>query len=257
MPNLLIGQDGDYSVGARHAGLGGSSVSLGDSYSLFNNVGGLGRVDATTAFVSYQNRFNLSEFQVVAGGFVYQTKPANFGVSFYRFGDELFSQQKASLHIGNKIQMVSLGASLSFVQYHIESLGSRTKAVIEVGGVVEILPQLILGASVFNINQTNLTENQSIPFMMKAGLSYHPTPALMINIETEKDLELDAFFKAGLEYHLIEKVALRTGFRAHPFRGSIGAGFSLKRFQLDYAFSDLSGIGSIYDLSISYAIGKI
>jgi hypothetical protein len=34
----------------------------------------------------------------------------------------------------------------------------------------------------------------------------------MLNVETEKDLEQDADFKAGLEYQVIEKLALRTGF---------------------------------------------
>ena len=113
LSTIAFSQDGSFSFGARSAGLGGASITLADEYSLFNNIGGLGRVEAHTLFAGYQNRFNLSEFQVIGGGGIFHHKLANAGIGYYKFGDDLFSQQKLHLAIGNTFQMVSLGLGVT------------------------------------------------------------------------------------------------------------------------------------------------
>ena len=252
--SLLHAQDGTFSLGARNAGLAGTSVTLNDEFSLFNNVGGLAGVKNHAVFTSYQNRYSISEFQVIGGGGIWHHRLGNAGIGYYKFGDDLFSQQRLHFAIGNSFQMVSLGLAVDWIQYHIETIGSQQVLAIQFGGIAELKPQLLFGAHIFNINQATLiseTEEQ-LPTVMKAGMSYRPTNELMLNTEVEKDLDFDEVFKAGIEYQIVENIFIRTGFNTRPFLGTFGLGFHPKRFKFDYAFSNRAGLGTIHELSLAY-----
>lgn len=249
-----IAQIGSFNQGARSAGLGGASATLGDEYSLFNNIGGIGYLENHSVFAGYQNRFGISEFQTIGAGAIYKGGLANAGVGFYRFGDELYSEQRIHLAVGNKIQMVSLGIGLDLLQYNISTIGSTHAIAIQFGGIVEISPQFRFAAHIFNLNQAKTSselENQ-IPTVMKAGVSFLASEELSLNVEIEKDLEFDEVFKAGLEYEIIENVIARTGIRTKPSVGAFGIGFHPKNLKFDYAFSNDFRLGSIHDLSIAY-----
>ena len=131
---LSYSQDGHFNFGARYSGLAGASVTIGDQYCLFNNVGGLGLVENHSVFAGYQNRYGLPEFQVIGVGAVYMTKFINTGIGYYRFGDDLFNQQRIHVALGNKIQMVSLGGSIDIVQYHVKTVGTKRVVAFQFGG---------------------------------------------------------------------------------------------------------------------------
>jgi hypothetical protein len=249
-----LAQDGKFNFGARSAALGGASLTIGDEYSLFNNVGGLGLVENHAVFAGYQNRFGVSSFQTIGAGAVYTTDIGNAGVGFYKFGDDLYSQQRIHLAIGNKIQMVSLGLGVDLLQYNISTVGSRQVIALQFGGIAEITEQLVFGAHIFNLNQAKLHKEtgERVPTVMKGGVSYRPSDELMINLEVEKDLDFAEVIKVGIEYQLVESVYLRTGISTEPFLSAFGIGFHPKHFKFDYAYSNDSDLGSIHDVTISY-----
>ncbi|MEM6642673.1 MAG: hypothetical protein AAF616_06815 [Bacteroidota bacterium] len=251
-------QNGEFSFGARQAGLAGAAVTLGDAYSLFNNVGGLGRLQQHTIFAGYQNRFNINEFTSVGGGGIFHHDLGNAGLGYYKFGDAAFSEQKAHVAFGNQIQMVSLGLGVDLIQYNFEFLGSQRAVALQFGGIAHISRQFVFGAHIFNLNQADLKSDlgEKIPTVMKGGFSYRPNEELMLNIEIEKDLGFTEIFKAGIEYRIIEKVFVRTGIRTQPFQGAFGLGFYTKRFLLDYAFSSDAQLGGTHDLSVTYSFAK-
>jgi len=216
---VLNAQDGKYQLGAASAALGGSSLTVANAWALFNNVGGIGSLDETSAFATYQNKYNVPGFQTVGGGFVHSMNFATAGIGYYHFGDDIYGQQRATLAIGNKLQMVSLGAAINVIQYNAEGLDTRRRVALEFGGVVQIIPQLSFGAHIFNFRESDV-----VPTVMKAGISYRPSDQLMINVETEKELGFGEVFKAGLEYQLIEPLYLRTGISPRPFKSAFGFG---------------------------------
>jgi len=130
--------------------------------------------------------------------------------------------------------------------------------VIEFGGTAEINNHLVFGAHIYNLNQAKIlkSEKEYIPVIMKAGLSYHPSKKLMINVETEKELDFKAIFRGGIEYAIIEKLNLRTGISSNPFSNYFGAGIFHKNISIDYAFSTHSSLGPTNQLSISYIFKK-
>ncbi len=247
----ILAQDGNYSFGASNAGLAGASVTLADPWAIFNNVGNLGAVKETATFAGFQNRFNRKEFQTVAGGLVHPMKHATVGAAYYRFGGELYNQQRATIALSNQFQMVSLGAAINVIQHHIAEIDTRQRVAIELGGRVNLIPELVLGAHIFNLKET-----QYIPSVMKAGLSFRPTSELMINAETEKQLGLNESFKFGAQYQIIKSLCVRTGFSTAPFRSAFGFGLKLSQFNFDYAFGSNTALGAIHDLSLTFNLKK-
>ncbi|MDE0472402.1 MAG: hypothetical protein OXH57_10715 [Ekhidna sp.] len=255
---VSFSQSGSYQFGARSSAMGGASLTLADEYSLFNNIGALGRLDHHSIFAGYQNRYGVTEFQTIAGGAVYRHRLGNVGVGYYKFGDDLFSEQRIHLAIGNQLQMVSLGIGVDVIQYTIESIGTKRAMVIEFGGLAEVTPQLFFGAHILNITQTELDSEleEPLPTVMKAGFSYRPSDELILGVEVERDLDFDEIIKAGVEYMIIKDVFLRTGISTRPLIAAFGIGFHSKRLRLDYSFSNDSKLGNIHEVAVAHQLGK-
>lgn len=256
LSNYLPAQDANFHFGARHLGLAGSSITISDEYSLFNNIGGLGRVKHHALFGGYQNRYGIPEFQVIGGGAIFQSAIGNMGIGYSKFGDDHYSQQQLLIGFGNTIQMISLGLSLGIQQYHLASIGTQHVFILQFGGIVELTPQLFLGAHVFNLTQTKLIEEtgEKLPSIMKGGLSFRPTNEVMLNVEVEKNLGFKETYHLGLEYQIVTHVFIRTGIQHGPFQGTFGLGFHPKRMKLDYGFATQNQIGNVHECSISYSL---
>ena len=247
-------QDGNYSMGARSAGLSNSSTTLGDQWAIFNNIGGLSFHNKTSVFLAYKNKYNISEFSSVAAGF---TKPiwiGTAGIGFFRFGDSLYNEHRVNLGFSNQFGIVGLGINFGYYQLHIEGSGTRKTIIIDFGGQARITNQLYFGAQVSNLSQSKISRftEELIPIILKSGLSYRPHNNLMLNAEVEKELTNDTIFKVGIEYQLIKNVHIRTGFMTSPIAGSFGFGIVTGKILTDYAYSSNNYLGGIHDLSISY-----
>jgi hypothetical protein len=244
-------------VGARSRGMGNANVTLRDEWSLFNNIGGLAGVRTITGAVFFENRFGLKSFNTVAAAFVLPTKGMGaVGLNVRRFGDDLYNEHLVGLGYSHKINNVTLGLQVNYMQTTVSDLGARHAFTINFGGVAEIIPQLVFGAHIFNLNQAKMAEysDERIPTIVKVGLSYRPLKQLMLNVETEKDIDYKASFRAGVEYKIIEKVCLRTGISTEPYINYFGVGFVHKRLRFDYAVSTHPKLPWSNHLSLSYTL---
>jgi len=269
-------------IGARAVGIGNSTVTISDQWAIFNNAAGMANIENIAVGVFFENRFGMKEFSSVAAGFVFPvnqlfrsdtlssytataTATSSYGVagmSFYRFGDQLYNEQRAGIGYAHNIKNISLGIKVNYWQLSIEGLGTKRTYTIEFGGQAAITKELIFGAHIYNINQAKLAEykDERVPTIMKAGLSYRPrvlVDKLMLNIETEKDVDFPVSFKAGVEYMIIEKLSLRTGISTRPFFNYFGVGFQFKSFDVNYALSTHSDLGLSHYLSVSYNFENI
>lgn len=250
----------DVPAGARAAGLGNASVTLPDLWALHNNVAGIAGLQQPQLGVYAENRFGIRAFTTVALQAVYPTKKyGSYGLSFSRFGDELYSRQSVGLGVAHKLGQFSLGAKAEVWQVSINGYGSRKAVTLSAGLQAEVIPDLYFGAYAYNLNQARLSdfEDEHLPTIMKAGLAYRPYKKLLLAIETEKSIDYDADFKAGLEYKLLqEKLALRTGFSTLTGKATFGAGFRARQLQADYAFGATTSLGQSHHLSIAYQFRK-
>ena len=256
IPFFLIGQDGDFRLGARMTAMGGIGSTVTGPWGLFNNIAGIGSLKQPMAMVGYQSRFNLKELQSVGAGFVYPMQFVNAGVSFFRFGDDIFNEQNLSIALASSVDRVSLGIAINHVQYHVHELSTRSAVVLEFGGIVMLMSDLYFGVHFHNITQSTLEGHRMLPTIARLGLAYMPIKELSIHSEVCKDLDFEEVFRVGLEYGIIENMWVRTGFNTLPFKASFGVGFSIKFMRIDYSFSDQSNLGGVHEISISYHTGE-
>jgi hypothetical protein len=253
-------QSGRYEISARNAAIGGTSATINDAYSGYYNPAGLATYsEGPTVLAGYQNRFGISDLSSIGFGLVLPQSFGTFSIMANRFGlADYYNEQRAGLAFGNKIGFVSLGGSINYVQYSIETVGTRSMVSIDFGGSVDITKKLLFGSYIRNINQAKLQEftDERLPTLFVVGFSYKASEALLLSTEIEKDLNFREIIKIGLEYKVAEFLYLRTGIRTQPREGTFGFGLKPNRFLIDYAYITTSALGDRHELSIAYTIKK-
>lgn len=112
-------------VGPRALGLGGANVIFNDAWAIFNNPAGLTDIEEITALFAYRTIFDFSPFNTVSAGAVLPTPLGNVGFGVYRFGDDIFNSQMASLSFAKQTGIVRLGIKANYLQYNIEGFGRK------------------------------------------------------------------------------------------------------------------------------------
>ena len=275
--------------GARAAALGNASVALpGDVWSMGNNVAGLGEVQQRTVGFYGENRYfspalNVGALSVAIPlgvpsreaspegapaasappNAVVPVRPwARHGVvalEAQRFGGALYNETRVGAGYGYRFGQISLGGRVDMLQVSIEGLGSRRVLLGTLGGQIEILPRrLSFGASLYNLSQTRLAsyQDERVPTVLRAGLAYRPTAQVLLLVETEKDVERAANFKAGLEYRPVPVLSARIGLATLTEQVSGGIGLLAGTFQIDYAAAFQQALGFSQHLSVSKTLGR-
>ena len=247
-----------WPIGGRASGIANTSVTLTDSWALFNNPAGLAGITQMHLMFAYDNRFGIAGLQSMAAGAVFPSRYGCFGFSVQKLGDALYSEQMAGLAFSHKMGLVQLGMKASYMQVHVGDRGTKGALVMEFGGVATITPQLSFGAHIYNFSQAKLAryQDERIPTVMKTGLSYRPISKVMLNIEAQKDIDFPAMVKAGVEYQLIKNLYLRTGITTKPHVTYFGVGLHKKRFHFDYALRTHASLGLSHHLSVAVVFEK-
>ncbi len=244
--------------GARSKGIGHSNTAMVDEWAVFNNAAGISGVENGSVIFGYDRFFKIEGFNRVGAAVIQPFNFGTFGVSAFRFGDELLSEQIFSTAFSNKIGFVRLGARANYYQIRIEESGTASSFYLDFGGIVELIPDLTFGAFISNLTVSKLSnpERTKLPVLMKLGLSYQPTDEITFNMDIHKDVEFDPLFKMGLEYKIMSKVCLRTGINTNPFQAFFGAGLVLDRFTIDYAVGSQQFLGMSHQASIAFKYQK-
>lgn len=275
--------------GARAAALGNASVALaGEVWSMGNNVAGLAEIQQSSVGFYAENRYFSSALNVGALSVALplgradgtagvrssttdgpvnepvaaaRTWARNGVVAFeaQRFGGVLYNETRLGAGYAYRFGQISLGGRVDLLQVRIEGLGSRRVVLGTLGGQIEIVPQrLTFGASLYNLGQTKLSsyQDERVPTVLKAGLAYRPSAQVLLLVETEKDVERDANFKAGLEYRPVPALVARLGLASLTAQASAGIGVLAGVLQIDYAASFQQALGFSQHLSVSKSWGK-
>lgn len=240
--------------GSRSMGLGNANVTLADGWSVFNNIGGIGSVEASEFFAGYDHRLGLNELTTLAAGAVFKGTSGAWGIGLSNYGGDLFNQQTVGVGYGNQLGIASLGIKINYFQTNIEGFGRGAAPIVEVGGVAEMTPWLFFGAHMYNGSRSKLSQvtGEYLPMIVRTGLSFRPSQELMINLEAEKEVYLAPQLKVGVEYSLRERLYARTGINTNPRQLFFGIGFSPKRYRFDYAMSQNHQLGFTHHVSFNY-----
>jgi hypothetical protein len=257
-PALLLASGDPVPMGGRSWALANASLTLADEWAVYNNVGGLARLRENYLGAACDVRYGMTGLTTVALAGVLPLAFGTCGISLDRFGDELYNEQRFGIAYGHQVDRVSLGFKASYVQTAIANLGARGRFVFEFGGIAELTPQLWLGASVYNFTQARLAsyDDERIPTVLRAGLSWRPLPQLMLNAETEKDVDYTARFRGGIEYQLAKPFFVRVGIATDPGTNHFGFGFKRNKLWVDYSLRTHPTLGLSHHLSLSYKLNQ-
>jgi hypothetical protein len=257
-PQSSLSQSISTLMGGRAAGLGYASSTLGDEWAMLNNVGGLSKIEKLNAAFGYDTRPKLSGSNRMAAVLSMPVKIGAAGLSLFRFGDELYSEEIVSAGYSNQFGITSLGLTINYVQYRAEGIGTRSFVGINFGGITQLSKQFSIGAYVVNLNQPKLSsiDDERAPTRLVVGVSFQASEECLIISEVEKELSFDPTIKAGVEYVIYKKVFARTGFNLQPSSAFFGLGFKTKRIKFDYALQYNHTLSAAHQASAIYFIEK-
>ena len=251
-------QNGVVEVGARPAAMAYTLATLNDEWSVFNNPGALGEQEKSTALFSYANRYGIEGLDNISAGILAPLPLGVASIGVFRFGDDLYNEQNLSLGYGNTFGIASLGLRINYRQYTLQDIGNRGVLTLDLGGIAKITDKFYFGAFIRNINQAQLSDFQDerVPTLLNAGISYRPFEKVVFNAEVEKDIDHEASFRSGLEYNFLPKFSARTGVRTKPFTNFFGLGFKAWKITIDYALSLEQLLGTSHQASLAYRVNR-
>ena len=242
-------------AGARAAGMGGAAVTLSDVWALGNNTAGMAALKTPEVGAFAYNKFAIAELSTVGLLAVVPTaKYGTWGLDLQRFGGDLYNEQRLGVGLAHQLGVVRLGLKADVLQVRVKEWGSRKSVAFSLGGQSEVVPGLVFGAHIFNLNQAKLAEfeDERVPTVMTIGLSYQAAAKVLVVVEAEKELEFPAAVKAGVEYRLLPALGLRTGFHSGTRSGTAGVDVVFKQFQVAYAVGAQNQLGVSNYLSVGY-----
>ena len=253
-------QTSDFPIGARAAGMGNASVTLTDIWAVHHNQAALVGIEQAGVAAYYENRFLLANMNLQGATAVLPTPKAGvFGLSYSRFGNNLYNQSRYGLAYGKRLwKFLSVGLQISYLNTTLanigENYGSRHSFIAEIGLLSQVTTKLKIGFHAFNLTRTKLADgfDERVPMNFRLGAQYDFSQKVKVAVEAEKDLDLPAVFKAGIEYFPAHIFAIRVGIGTAPFHADFGLGLRLKFLHFDIAGSVHPVLGFSPKASLAY-----
>ncbi len=255
----LFAQNDAASIGgARSLGMGATGVVFQDIHSLFTNQAGLANLEDLEVTAFGRQRFLLSSLNNFSLGVAYPTNSGTIGLSLDYFGFSTFNEQKIGIAYGRKLfDKLQIGAKFDFLNTRIEEFGSRSNFTFELGFISELLPELTLGAHIYNPLRLEITEDEILPSILTIGAGYKPSEKVLLILELQKDVDFPATFKGGVEYYVIDIFSIRAGVGNQPSAFSFGFGLKLKSgIAIDLASSYHTILGFTPSVGLVYRRGE-
>ena len=244
------------AYGAQSQGMSNTKLFIKNSWSYFNNVGAMDRLDQTEIQVGVDQRFGLQELSTVSFSGIVKKNHGCLGFGISRYGGAQFNQQLLGIGFSNTLGIMSLGAKLDWIQTQIEGFGSGNSLLLSLGGVAQLGPNFFFGANFYNLTQSKTSKYsaEALPTFVQLGLSYSSSPSLSIFSELEKEVDSSPIFKIGIDYSLSNKLFLRTGVSTNPIRLSFGLGLRHNQFIFDYGYGQNTSLGRTHHISMGFKL---
>lgn len=246
------------NAGARSAGIGNTSTTIRDTWTVFNNPAATCRLQHISAGIYYENRFLLK--QTGYGALAFQMpvhKSGNFSVGISHYGYKYYQYTRATVGYSQQL-FTNLYMGLNINYLHLsqaEYYGRANGMTFELGLYSQPVKNFSIGVYVFNPVNVSFFEDKDLkmPVTMKLGLSYLFSDALLLAVETGKSINgYTSIFKAGIEYNLRKHFSFRAGISMLPIEYSAGLGYKVAGATFDIAFAYHQILGLSPKISVQY-----
>jgi hypothetical protein len=246
-------------AGARAKGLGGAYVGVSrDVWAVFYNPAGLSNLQSTQAGIYYSPQpFGIPELAFGAAAVAVPTDLGSFGVSFQRYGFELYREVTGTLSYANRIFDIGVGGNVHYRSLSIQNYGSAGTLTLDLAAFVAVVQDIDWGIMVKNLTASTIgTSNEQLPQVFSTGFSYRPVDKLVLALDYEKETKFDVSFHFGAEYQVVEAVYARLGFSDVPSQFAGGFGLHYAKLTFDYVMTTHQELGLTHQFSIHYSFGE-
>lgn len=243
------------NTGARFTSMASAGVSLKDVWSLQQNQAGLTGTKKVTAAIAFQKPFAGYELNSQSAVLVIPLNKNVFGVSFQRYGYAAYTEQRAAFCYAKGFgDHFSIALNFNYHLLAIDSYGTASTYSVEAGIQYDFDEKFSAGAHVANPTKSSLHSdvNVLIPVKIQVGASYLFSEKVLVALAVEKILSGVVDTKVGLEYQIIELLALRGGISANPFKHYAGVGLGFRKLKMDIAASSQPVLGYSPQIALSY-----
>lgn len=255
---LAFAQIETNNAGARSAGMGNTSLTIRDTWAVFNNPAATCRINHISAGIYYENRFLVK--QTGYGALAFQMpvhKSGNIAAGISHYGYKFYQFNKFSVGYSQMLfNNFFMGLNIDYYNViQAEDYGNANGMTFELGIYAEPVKNFSLGVYVFNPVNVSFFESRDLkmPITMKLGLSYLFSDALLIAVETGKSINgYTSIFKAGIEYNMRKHFSFRAGISMLPIEYSFGLGYKVAGATFDLAFAYHQILGLSPKLSVQY-----
>lgn len=247
-------------VGGQAAGMGFTSLTNVNAFSVINNQAALSLIDEISIGAYAENRFLLKELSFYSLAAAIPTNSGTLGIGFSYFGDEFLNEKLMRLAYGRRLmENLSIGVELDYFNVSINEYGSTGVVTFGLGVLYEFRDDWQLAAHLFNPIDIKLTDQEDEDYLynqLRIGLSHQVSQKVKVSAEAEKNMEEAMSFRAGVHYQIDKKVACRLGYASQPDLFTFGVGFNLGALQIDVASGLDWELGYSPYISINYLTQK-
>lgn len=214
------------SGGARGVAMGFTGVVFQDIHSSFRNQAGLAFLEGWSVMAQVEQRFITSDIRMAGLAAAVPTSVGTFGLNIQYYGVSLYNEQRFGLNYAMQLaEGFSLGAQFDLFSIRIEEYGQKWFPTFELGFQAAITSDLRIGGHVFNPLRIEVVQEELIPTIISAGLSYAPGDQALLVLEIEKDIDRPVRVKGAIEYFLLDRLPIRLGIATQPASITFGIGF--------------------------------
>jgi hypothetical protein len=247
--------------GSAASAMGGASIAvLRNPWSAFVNPAGVGSIDTRTISVFYSPQpFGLTELSQGSLSYVEPFEFGSFALSASRFGFAQYREIELQLSFGGSVSdILSIGGSIHYYSLAIERYGSAVAIGGDIGMLARVTESLQWGFAATNVNAPVIGRaREKLPQTFSTGLAYQPMSEATLALDVVKDVRFPVEVRAGLQYVLLDILALRAGTTQQPSLLSAGIGVNLPLITFDYAFMEHAELGPTHQFSLSFMLGEL
>lgn len=255
--NLTLFASENYFAGARSVALSNAFVSISDPWSTFHNQATLANLENFSAGIFYESKFMVDELSLAAGTANLPVLRGTLGLSFYQLGQGSFKESKIGMAYARKLSE-RLNAALQ-IDYFLNRFPENDKAfhfpTFEMGIAYQATSELTLGIHLFNPVKNGFKTyygKENMPMILRLGGHYEFSDRVLISAEMQKNSDVAAIVKTGLEFLPLENLALRFGVSGRPLQYTAGIGYRFGKIVTDIAFSYHGNLGFTPSLSLYF-----
>ncbi len=234
------------------AAMANTSVTLIDIWSVYHNQAGLSYLENISIGAFHQSGF-IKEQNLQGIAFALPTKTGTIAASYSYYGYSQYNEMQGGIAFGRTFsKYFAVGLQLNYLHTQIAvNYGTADAVNFEIGILSQPVDNLFIGAHVYNPSRSKMG-GEEIPTIFNLGVSYLFSDKVLLAIGTEKDLNQEAIFKAGIDYKLIEYVSLQAGISTNPAKYSFGIGFHYININAHVGFSNHQTLGFTPSFTLSY-----